>query len=108
MFGSLKNILKSGWLDNSNNHVVKLSTEFENTMWQVFSVYRIPNTSDYIKVDFSSNEEFTNWTNMLINRSYYKFNTDIGENDKILTLSTCYNDYEKVVLHAKLIKKEVK
>ena len=27
MFGSLKNILKSGWLNNSNNHVVKLSTE---------------------------------------------------------------------------------
>ena len=108
MFGSLKNILKSGWLNNSNNYVVKLSTEAENTLWQVFSVYHIPTTSDYIQVEFSSNEEFTNWSNMLINRSSHNFNTSINENDNVLTLSTCYNDYEKVVLHAKLIKKETR
>jgi len=108
MFGSLKNILKSGWLNNSNNYVVKLSTETENTLWQVFSVYHIPTTSDYIQVNFSSNEEFTNWANMLINRSSHNFNTSVNENDNILTLSTCYNDNEKVVLHAKLIKKETR
>ena len=28
----------------------------------------------------------------------------VNENDKILTLSTCYNKTEKVVLHAKLMK----
>lgn len=108
MFGSLKNILKSGWLNNSNNYVVKLSTEYENTLWQVFSVYRIPTTSDYIKVNFNSNDEFINWTNMLINRSFDNFNTNVSENDNILTLSTCYNDNEKVVLHAKLIKRETR
>ena len=31
MFGSLKNILSSNWLNDSNNYVVKLSTEYENT-----------------------------------------------------------------------------
>ena len=108
MFGSLKNILKSGWLNNSNNYVVKLSTEIDNTLWQVFSVYHIPTTSDYIQVNFSSNEEFTNWTKMLIDRSSHNFNTSVNENDNILTLSTCYNDNEKVVLHAKLIKKETR
>ena len=108
MFGSLKNILKSGWLNNTNNYVVKLSTEKENTLWQVFSVYHIPTTNDYIQVDFSSNEEFNNWTSMLINRSSHDFNTSVNENDNVLTLSTCYNDNEKVVLHAKLIKKETR
>ena len=108
MFGSLKNILKSGWLNNTNNYVVKLSTETENTLWQVFSVYHIPTTSDYIKVDFASNEEFSTWTTMLISRSAYDFNTSVGANDNVLTLSTCYNDNEKVVLHAKLIKKETR
>lgn len=108
MFGSLKNILKSGWLNNTNNYVVKLSTETENTLWQVFSVYHIPTTSDYIKTDFNSSEKFTNWTKMLINRSSYNFNTSVYENDNVLTLSTCYNDDEKVVLHAKLIKKETR
>lgn len=108
MFGSLKNILKSDWLNDPNNYIVKISTEKENTLWQVFSVYRIPNTSDYIKVSFNSNKEFNEWTSMLINRSAYNFNTIVSELDNILTLSTCYNDYEKVVLHAKLIKKEIK
>ena len=108
MFGSLKNILESGWLNNTNNYVVKLSTETENTLWQVFSVYHIPTTSDYIKTEFSSIEEFKNWTNMLINRSSHNFNTSVSENDNVLTLSTCYNDNEKVELHAKLIKKETR
>ncbi|MBQ3020762.1 MAG: class B sortase [Bacilli bacterium] len=108
MFGSLKSILKSGWLNNSNNYIVKLSTETENTLWQVFSVYHIPTTSDYIRTEFSSNEDFNTWTSILINRSSYNFNTNINENDNVLTLSTCYNDNEKVVLHAKLIKKETR
>lgn len=108
MFGSLRNITKSKWFSNSNNYIVKLSTEFENTLWQVFSVYQIPTTNDYIEVDFYSDEDFLSWANILINRSHYNFNTTIQANDNILTLSTCYDDYEKVVLHAKLIKKEKK
>jgi len=108
MFGSLKNILKGDWLRNTNNHVIKLSTEKENTLWQVFSVYHIPTNNDYIQVDFDSNEEFINWANKLMKRSIYNFNTSINENDKVLTLSTCYKTNEKMVLHAKLIKKETR
>lgn len=108
MFGSLKNILTSGWLDNANNYVVKLSTEKENTLWQVFSVYRIPTTNDYIRVNFLDNKDFLDFANVLLSRSVYNFNTIINEGDKILTLSTCYNKTDKVVLHAKLIKKEAK
>jgi len=108
MFGSLKNILTSNWLKNDNNFVVKLSTKSQNTLWQVFSVYKIPTTNDYIQVHFSSNDEFLNLANTLIQRSQYNFNTNITKDDKILTLSTCYNEDEKVVLHAKLIKYEKK
>ena len=108
MFGSLKNILTSGWLNNSDNYVIKLSTEKENTLWQVFSVYHIPTTSDYLKTRFQDNKEFLDFAQMLINRSSHNFNTSVNENDYIITLSTCYNDKEKVVLHAKLIKKETR
>ena len=108
LFGSLRNILESNWLKNKDNYVIKLSTLNDNTLWQVFSVYHIPTTSDYIQTSFSSNEEFTKFGAMLKKRSSYDFNTSIDENDHILTLSTCYNDEERVVLHAKLIKKEVK
>lgn len=108
MFGSLKNILSSGWLNNKNNYVIKLSTEKENTLWQVFSVYHIPTTSDYLQINFNSDKDFKNWAAILINRSAFNFNTSVNENDFVLTLSTCLNNSEKVVLHAKLIKKEKK
>ena len=108
MFGTLKNILNSSWVNNKDNYIVKLSTESENTLWQVFSVYRIPNTNDYIRTEFASDESFAKFANMLLDRSNFDFNTSIDKNDQILTLSTCYNDYEKVVLHAKLIKKMTK
>lgn len=108
MFGTLKNILTNGWVNNTDNYVVKLSTEYENTLWQVFSVYRIKTTSDYLQVNFNNDSEFLEFSNMLIDRSQHNFDTNVGKNDKILTLSTCYNNSEKVVLHAKLIKREVK
>lgn len=106
MFGSLRNIVKSEWMNNTDNYVIRLSTEYENTLWQVFSVYHIPTTSDYLQIDFSNNKEFKTFADKLLKRSYHDFNTTISETDDILTLSTCYNKKDKVVLHAKLIKRE--
>ena len=108
MFGSLKNILTTGWLDNSDDYLVKLSTEKENTLWQVFSVYHIPTTSDYLQINFNSDETYLNFLNMLKERSIYDFQTELNNKDKILTLSTCYNKEEKMVMHAKLIKREAR
>ena len=108
IFGTLKDILKDNWLNNTDNHVIRISTEYENTLWQVFSVYRIPTTNDYIQTKFISNEEYLNFLNLISSRSIHNFNVNINESDRIITLSTCYNDDDKVVLHAKLIKKEQK
>lgn len=108
MFGSLKNLLKSDWYNDKNNHIIKLSTNNTNTLWQVFSVYHIEDTSDYIKTDFKSDEEFQEFAQKLKNRSVYDFNTTVSKNDKILTLSTCYKNNNRMVMHAKLIKYENK
>lgn len=108
MFGSLKNIFQSSWYNNTNNHIIKLSTEYENTLWQVFSVYRIKTTSDYIQTIFNSDNEYQKFLSLIYDRSMFDFNTNITTSDKILTLSTCYNDSEKVVMHAKLIKKQTR
>lgn len=106
MFGSLKNILTSKWYNNKNNYVVKFVTKYESTLWQVFSVYKIKTTNDYLDINLSDNKD--EFLNMLIKRSDKNFNTTVNSNDKIITLSTCYNDTVKVVMHAKLIKKEKK
>lgn len=104
MFGSLKNILNSNWYQNSNNYVIKLSTKYQNSLWQVFSVYHIPTTSDYIQIHFADSIEFSTFLEKISKRSSYDFKTSVSGNDKILTLSTCFSDHEKVVMHAKLIK----
>ena len=108
MFGSLKNITQSNWYNDKNNHIVKLSTEYQNTMWQVFSIYRIPETNDYLDINFNDNKEYNEFLKMLQDRSEYKFDVNLNEEDKILTLSTCYKENDRVVLHAKLIKMEVR
>ena len=105
MFGSLNKILTNGWTKNSNNYVVKISTAEESSLWQIFSAYHIPTTNDYIQTDFRSDEEYESFLNALKNRSMFDFKTTIGSSDKILTLSTCYNELEKMVVHAKIIKK---
>ena len=108
MFGSLRNILSSSWYNNTDNHIIKLSTPTENTLWQVFSVYHIETTNDYIQTEFRSDEEYQEFLDMLIGRSAVTFDTTVNVNDKILTLSTCYNKTDKVVMHAKLIKREAR
>ncbi|MBQ9318927.1 MAG: class B sortase [Bacilli bacterium] len=104
MFGSLRKTLKESWYDNPENYIINYSTEQYNSLWQIFSLYKIPTTSDYLQIDFNSDEEYLNWLNMLKDRSIYDFKTNVSSDNKIITLSTCYNDDEKLVVHAKLIK----
>ena len=110
MFGSLSNVYTKEWQNNKNNHIIKISTPTENTMWQIFSIYHLPATSDYIKTDFKSDEDFQNFINLISNRTMFNFGTKATVNDKILTLSTCYGSAgkERTVVHAKLIKRETK
>ena len=108
MFGSLRTVLTKNWLSNQNNYVIKISTEKENSLWQIFSVYHIPTTSDYLQTNFDSDIEYQEFLDMIKDRSSYNFNTSVNSNDNILTLSTCYNNSDKIVVHAKLIKKEQK
>ena len=73
MFGSLKNILESSWYTNKNNHIIRLSTPTENTMWQVFSVYTIPKESYYITPSFNSTEAYGEFLNTMKIRSEVDF-----------------------------------
>lgn len=103
MFGSLKNLLTDIWISDKNNYNIYIYTINETTIWQIFSIYHIPNTNDYLQIKFKNNSEFEQFSNMLIKRSRYDFNINILKSDRILTLSTCYKNDEKLVVHAKLI-----
>lgn len=110
MFGTLFNVLNKSWYTNKYNHVIKFSTPYENTMWQVFSVYKIKPETYYLTTSFANDIEYTKFLSTIKERSIYNFNVELIESDKIITLSTCSDaaGTGRIVLHAKLIKKEVR
>ena len=103
MFGSLRKVL-----NYFDEYQITIETENEILYFEIFSTYKIPTTNDYIKVNFNSDDDFINWANMIKNRSKYDYKVSITKDDKILTLSTCYDEKNKIVVHSKLIKKESK
>lgn len=105
MFGSLSKVLKSDWYKNKDNHIIKISTPRENSLWQIFSVYKIKEETYYITTDFNSDSAYLDFLNTLKSRSKYNFDVNLSSNDNIITLSTCYSDTERTVVHAKKIKK---
>lgn len=105
MFGILPTFLDEKWLNMPEQHYIKISTTTSNQIWQIFSVYKIEPTTDYLQTKFYSLETYQNFINKITNRSIHKLNINVTTTDKILTLSTCDNTGKKrVVIHAKLIK----
>lgn len=109
MFGSIPYLLNSNWFTNPNNHYIKLSTKTTNSIWQIFSVYKIEPTTDYLQAKFNSTSTYQDFLNTIKNRSIHQFDIDLNYTDKIITLSTCDNiGTKRVVVHAKLIRIENK
>ena len=105
MFGSLTKSLDKNWYTKEQNQIIQLSTLRYNTMWQIFSIYTKEAESYYITTDFESNEEYARFLSEMNTRSIYNFGVSLSTDDKILTLSTCYNDNGiRLVIHAKLVK----
>ena len=105
MFGTLRYATNPTWYKKTKNQIITFNTLNENMKWQIFSIYKLPVTDDYLIANFSTNEEKINFLQMITNRSIYNFNQTFDEETKILTLSTCSNgSKERLVVHAKLIK----
>ncbi len=104
MFGTLTKLTKKKWRDVEENHYISFSTLDENLTWKIFSVYSINVTSDYLQTTFDSNDEWLEFTSTLKRRSDYEFDTEVKEDDKILTLSTCLENNRRLVVHAVLVK----
>lgn len=105
MFGSLKGVLKEEWYNNEENYEIELIIENgEKQKYQVFSVYQIKTEDYYIDTEFKSGE-FQKFVTTLKERSKKDFGVEVSEDDTILTLSTCANNYkDRIVLHTKKIK----
>lgn len=105
MFATLKNTQKANWYNEKNNKYISFITPNETQIYEVFSVYTIKMESYYLQTDFYNDQEYLDFLNTLKSRSIHDFGTELNENDKILTLSTCDSTGKsRVILHAKKIK----
>ena len=106
MFGTMGSMFNKYYLSNKKNNIITLNTQNANMKFQIFSMYRIETTTDYLQNEFYSKEEYRNFLNTIQSRSQFTFDVPVGENDKILTLSTCHSNTSRNVIHAKLIEVE--
>jgi sortase B len=105
MFGSLKYTLEPEWYNNKDNLKITFSIKEKTFMWEVFAVYIIDKTTDYLYTDFDTEDEFLEFIDMLKSRSIHDFGVEFNKDDKIITLSTCHGTNNKrLVLHAKMLK----
>ncbi len=103
MFGTLHRVLNSFWYNNPENLVISFDTMYESMNWQIYSIYTIPKTSDYLKVSFENESLKQEYIDMTKNRSIKDFGVEVTPSDYLLTLSTCTGDNDRLVVHAKLI-----
>jgi len=104
MFGTLHKAANRSWYTKEENLIISFNTMYETMNWQIFSIYRLPKTSDYLITEFANDQDFLEYINKVKNRSINNFNIEIKAEDHILTLSTCTGDNERLVIHAKLLK----
>lgn len=100
MFGQLKKVLNQEWNQKEENQVIEFNIKETKHRWRIFSVYRIAETSDYLKTTFTSDQKYQEFINMIKNRSEVSFSVTPMVSDYLLTLSTCYNNKDRLVVHA--------
>lgn len=94
--------------------VVTFSTIYKDYQWKIFAAFLI-NTKpeddngyvfNYTATDFSSEKEFSEFYNEVMERSYFITDTDVSYGDKILTMSTCSTlfDNSRLVVMARLVR----
>lgn len=103
MFGTLTKAIRKDWYTNPDNLVISFDTIYASMNYQIFSIYKVPVTKDYLKTYFDNDNEFIEFVSLIKGRSVKDFEVEVNPGDKILTLSTCTGDNERLVVHAKLI-----
>ena len=106
MFGSLREVFKDDFFNNSENNYIKIYTPDEGELtYQIFSYYITDVEEYYITTSFTE-ASFQEFIKTIVSRSEKNFNVEVNSNDKILTLSTCSGTggtSRRKVVHAKRI-----
>ncbi|MBQ7799498.1 MAG: competence/damage-inducible protein A [Oscillospiraceae bacterium] len=103
MFSDLENYYKgNGAITYYRKHpLISFDTVYEEMDWKIFAVFTCSvnsndkNYFDYYNVlNLTSNEMFDEFIGGIRSRSIFNIPVDVKPTDQILTLSTCYYEYE--------------
>ena len=105
MFAQLKKYKEKEFFYGNND----IEIEVENgkvLKYKVFSAYVTDAKDNYIKTNFDDKAQYKEFLEDIKNKSLYKSDIDVNENDKIITLSTCSYEFNdaRMVVHGKLLK----
>ena len=107
MFANLKKYKEEDFFYNNNDIEIELSNG-QYLKYKVFSVYITDVNDNYTKTSFEDKDEYKEFLERIKNKSIYKSDISVNENDKIITLSTCSYEFDdaRLVVTGKLIDKE--
>ena len=105
MFAQLNKYKEKEFFYGNNDIDIELNNS-EHLKYKVFSVYITDAEDNYIKAKFDNKNHYKEFLDKIKNKSMYKTDIDLDENDKILTLSTCSYEFDnaRMVIHGKLLK----
>ncbi len=103
MFGSI-----SGYWHNENSqknaryiYVDLLNTKLQYEVFSAFAVY--PNYN-YKQVNFADDQEYLDYLNDMVAKSSVDYGIEVGVDDRIVTLETCYLSERRTVIVGRLIR----
>lgn len=104
MFAQLKKYKEKDFFYGNNDIDIELE-KGKTLRYRVFSAYVTDAKDNYIKTNFDNKVQYKDFLEKIKNKSIYKSDIDINENDKIITLSTCSYEFNdaRMVVHGKLL-----
>jgi len=87
IFGSRFDYFKDG--------IIELTTEDATYYYEIFSAREEDPSSGYIAVDFYDDEQYIEFLNAMQERSVFRKYFEFDAETRIITLSTCVNDYKR-------------
>ena len=102
-FHSIRRFFDREFFDN--HRYITFNTAYGEYRWEIFSFYHTSIDFFYIQVDFETDDEFYELLAEMKARSMHESGLEVGEGDRVLTLSTCANDHvnNRLVVNARLI-----
>ena len=94
MFASLKNVL-----DNPSINEIEVYEDGRFQTYLIYSVYITKPVNDYLRIVFED-KEYKTFLEKTKKKSIYKYYINPKVEDKLLTLSTCFLDDQRLVIHA--------